>query len=352
MAFAAWYAAAGGALEWPEEVERIRRRARARKLSLERMMKLLAKINYTLSGHTTAEHARLVLEGYAVHDWVASHGADFRDLAQTLYDQVNPPGGGEWLDGASPFSARLQELGRALQLAPLEQDILAFAFLTTASTELSGIFRQLAADRWTAGVLWTAVFATSTDELAKAMRPGSPLRLSGLLQADGRRAQFACVAPFWVDLVARADSLEEALLEPVEEKPGSGQPARLAAEDFEIATRILSNASERRGQPASLRSAQSRERPPPEGRGRRIGSICLAGASLRRRAARGVAVAGIRLRRDHGQRFAHRRARCPAGMLGSWLTSTRQLLDHPARAMARTCAGRAAQRSLQVLRFL
>lgn len=243
VAFAAWYAAAGGALEWPEEVERIRRRARARKLSLERMMKLLAKINYTLSGHTSAEHARLVLEGYAVHDWIASHGAAFVDLARALHDRVIPPGG-EGLDGASPFSVRLHELGRALQLAPLEQDILAFAFLTTASTELSGIFRQLAADRWTAGVLWTAVFATSTDELAKAMRPSSPLRLSGLLQADGRRAQFACVAPFWVDLVARADSLEEALLEPLERKPGSGHPARLAAEDLEIATRILMNGGE------------------------------------------------------------------------------------------------------------
>src|SRR6185437_14308838 len=205
VAFAAWYAAAGGALEWPEEVERIRRRARSRKLSLERMMKLLAKINYTLSGHTSAEHARLVLEGYAVHDWVAGHGAAFMDLARALYDRVNSPDG-QWPDGASPFSVRLHELGRALQLAPLEQDILAFAFLTTASTELSGIFRQLA--------------------------------------ADGRRAQFACVAPFWVDLVARADSLEEALLEPVEEKLGSGHLARLAAEDLEIATRILRTGSE------------------------------------------------------------------------------------------------------------
>jgi len=112
------------------------------------------------------------------------------------------------------------------------------------SDEVVGIFDQLAAARWTAQTLWTALFATTTDELAKAMRPKSPLRLSGLLRSTGRRAQFASVAAFWVDLLAGADSLAEALLEPFDSKTGSGRPARLLEEDLTMAIRLLKNAQE------------------------------------------------------------------------------------------------------------
>ncbi len=246
VAFAAWYAAAGSVLDWPEEVERIRQSERARRLSLERMMKLLSQINYALSGHTSAEHARRVLEGYAVHDWVSRNGSRFRSLAQGLHDRLTADDGGieSLLETAAPFSARLRDLGRALRLAPLEQDILAFAFLTTVADELCGIFDQLASDRWTSGVLWPAVFSTSTDGLAKAMRPASPLRLSGLLHPSGKRVQFASVSPFWVDLLARADSLEGALLEPLEDTVGSGRPARMLGEDVEMAVQLLKNTTE------------------------------------------------------------------------------------------------------------
>lgn len=246
VAFATWYASVGGVLDWPDEVERIRESERAKRLSLERMMRLLAQINHALSGHTSAEHARLVLEGYAVHNWVSRNGPAFTALAEALHDRLSAHADAveSLFEHSSPFSARLRELGRTLKLTPLEQDILAFAFLTTVADELGGIFDQLASDRWTSGVLWTAVFATSTDELAKAMRPASPLRLSGLLQATGRWAQFASVSPFWVDLLARADSLAEALVEPMEEKVGSGRPARLPSEDIDVAARVLQNAKE------------------------------------------------------------------------------------------------------------
>ena len=244
--FAAWYAAAGGVLDWPEEVGSIQRTERARRLSLERMMKLLSQIDYTLSGRTSAQHARLVLEGYAVHDWVSGNGATFASMAKALHDRLlsHDDALKSVFDMASPFSARLRDLGRTLKLAPLEQDILAFAFFTTVSDELSGIFDQLASDRWTSGVLWNAVFAAPTDELSKAMRPASPLRLSGLLQASGRRVQLATVSPFWVDLLARCDSLEEALLEPLEEELGSGRPARLPEDDLGMAVRLLKHANE------------------------------------------------------------------------------------------------------------
>jgi hypothetical protein len=246
VAFAAWYAAIGDALHWPEAVTRIQESERAKRLSLDRMMKLLEQVNYAFSGRTNAEHARLVLEGYAVHDWVSRNVCEFIALASAVHDCLAPLNttAEPTLETISPFASRLTELGRTLKLSSLEQDILSFAFLTTVSHELSGIFEQLASDRWIAGVLWTALFNTSADQLAKAMRPNSPLRLSGLLQAAGRRAQFATVSRFWVDLLANANSLADALLEPLDNKTGAGRPARLLEEDLTLAIRLLKNAKE------------------------------------------------------------------------------------------------------------
>ncbi len=246
MAFAAWYAAVGRVLQWPEPVVRIQEVERAKRLSLGRMTKLLSQIHYAFSGRTNAEHARLVLEGYAVHDWVSRHPQELVTVATAAHDELallcTP--GSPAVEAASPFTARLTDLGRALQLSALEQDILSFAFLTTVSHELSGIFEQLASDRWTAGVLWTAMFGVSSEELARAMRPSSPLRLSGLMRPAGRRARFASVSPFWVDLLAGADSLTEAVLEPLDDKVGSGRPARLLEEDTRLAAGLLAHATE------------------------------------------------------------------------------------------------------------
>ncbi len=49
VAFSAWYAAANGLLDWPDDVETIQRTERAKKLSLDRVMKLLAQMNHTFS---------------------------------------------------------------------------------------------------------------------------------------------------------------------------------------------------------------------------------------------------------------------------------------------------------------
>jgi len=246
VAFAAWYATIVDIIDWPDEVVQIQKAERAKRLSLDRMMKLLSQVNHVFSGRTSAEHARLVLEGYAVHEWVSRNQREFVALATKMRERFEPLHTMPDLvsEIVSPFAARISELGRTLKLSPLEQDILSFAFLTTVSDELSGLFEQLASDRWAAGVLWTAVFDTSSDELTKALRPHSPLRLSGLLQTVGRRTQLANVAPFWVNLLAGADSLTDALLEPLDDKIGSGKPARLLEEDLTLAIRLLKNARE------------------------------------------------------------------------------------------------------------
>lgn len=240
VAFAAWYALIGSVIAWPAEVQRIQEAERGKRLSLERMMKLLSQVNYVFRGRTTAERARLVLEGYAVHDWVSRHPQELTELAAQAQKVFAVRTNTE----ISPFGERITELGLTLALTALEQQILSFAFLTAVSDELCGIFEQMAADRWKAAALWTTLFATSAEELAGAMRPSSPLRLSGLLKTAGRRVQLAAVAPFWVDLLANADSLADALLEPLDDRTGPGRPARLLPEDLTLAIRLLQNARE------------------------------------------------------------------------------------------------------------
>src|SRR5262249_42716011 len=126
MAFAAWYAAVGPVINWPEPVLRIQEVERNKRLSLERMMKLLSQVNYTFSGRTSAGHARLVLEGYAVHDWVHHNGQEFIALAASTHDNVFSMlrTSETALKTLSPFAARVDELGHVIKLSSLERDIL------------------------------------------------------------------------------------------------------------------------------------------------------------------------------------------------------------------------------------
>lgn len=246
VAFAGWYASAGDLLAWPEDVERIQRAARERKLSLERMMKLLAQMNYTFSGSTTAEHARRVIEGYDVHEWVRAHRTVFREQAQKLANQLSAPVSRTAVERGllSSFEQRIAQLADALQMSALEKSILTFAFMAAASDEVRRVFEHLASDRWVAERLWVAIFDTTREELAEALKSTSRLRLSGLLQPAGHDAQLASVSPFWVELLARADDLVAAVLEPFPVKTGAGMPARLHEDDARLAVNVLKNARE------------------------------------------------------------------------------------------------------------
>src|ERR1700731_680214 len=116
VAFSAWYAAGNGLLDWPEEVEAIQGTERAKKLSLDRVMKLLSQMNHTFSGRASAEQAKLILEGYAVHDWVSDNSLVFRALAsdkQEIHRALDDTSV-HAREANSPFAARPHQLGRIL----------------------------------------------------------------------------------------------------------------------------------------------------------------------------------------------------------------------------------------------
>jgi hypothetical protein len=244
VAFAAWYATAGELIDWPPEVRALQAAERARRLSLERMMKLLQQVNYVLAGRLSADHARRVLEGYALHEWLTGHAASFQRLARERLELLERVSHALDDAGHSTFADRVSELSSALGLTSLEHDILSFAVTAAISDEVSGLFEQLAANRWSAERLWQVAFGTSREALARALRADSPLRLSRLLRpADGRQ-QLALVSMFWVELLVRAESLVEAVLEPLPARAGAGMPARLSAEDERLATSVLARAAE------------------------------------------------------------------------------------------------------------
>jgi hypothetical protein len=80
------------------------------------MMKLLSQINYVFCGRTNAEHARLVLEGYAVHDRVGRHAREFMALATEVLEKL--------LDLRST-STLVDEAGSAATVAAFWVDLLA-----------------------------------------------------------------------------------------------------------------------------------------------------------------------------------------------------------------------------------
>ena len=237
--FSAWYAEIGSLITWPTEVQQIQDVQRKKRLTLERMTKLLSNVNYSLLGRSSAQHARRVLEGYEVHGWVVENNARFRFLvSESLrYMEVLPTTGSN--QARLQFAARIAELARVLKLSPLESAIFSLAVVITVSEEMSGLIERLSGDKVSATALWRVMFDASSAELAQAMRADSPLRLSGILESSRWPIKFAEIPSTWVEILAAEDSLFDSILEPLPIQIGSGHPAKLIAEDFDFAVRLL-----------------------------------------------------------------------------------------------------------------
>lgn len=243
MTFAAWYAAAHEVLRWPEEVQQIQAAERARKMSLERMAKLLGQVNHAFEVRPDAVQARALLEGYAVHEWVAQHKDEFRRITREdlpLFENVAQSLSAKSGPGRS-HRGTLEELFGYLELSPLEREILAFAVAATVSHDFGSMLRPLTRERLRAEELWTVLFATTAQDLAKALRPTAALRLCGILQAQSARAQFVQVSDFWLEKFLSSEPLKDTLLEPLEPRSSAGSPARMLEEDLALAADIVRN---------------------------------------------------------------------------------------------------------------
>lgn len=240
--FAAWYAPIADIISWSKEVQSIQEAERKKKLSLERMSSLLSKVNYAVEGGSRdVDYMRRILEGVAVHPWAAENQEDFADLVdeclakfESIYDELLS------LD-RTRFTARVRELADVLELDALGRDVLSFAIACSASVELHTLFGQL--ERSTTPLpaeVFSEMLKTSPAQLRGVLGSTSALHLSGLLRTEGRVNRYPVVSPFWVRVLVEAtEGLAAALAEPMKFRATSGVPARLPAEDLELAARVL-----------------------------------------------------------------------------------------------------------------
>lgn len=240
--FAAWYAPIADVFSWPEEVRNLQEAERKKKLSLERMSSLLSKVNYAVEGGSRdVDYMRRILEGVAVHPWAAEHQEDFADLVdeclgkfESIYDDLLGTHKGR-------FTTRVRELADVLELDALGREVLSFAFACSASVELHTLFGQL--ERSTTPLpaeVFSEMLKTTPAQLRRVLGATSALHLSGLLKSEGRVNRYPVVSAFWVRVLVEAtDGLAAALAEPMKFRATSGVPARLPAEDLELAARVL-----------------------------------------------------------------------------------------------------------------
>lgn len=244
--FASWYCLAEPLISWPEPVRSIQMEQAERKLSLEQTLELLRQFNTGGQRMQVAgpRQARQMLEGYAVHDWVAANARLFEDLtgrASELFGQSRASGARQAAaqQGEEGQDA-LSTLSRVLALSELEADILAFVFLHSYSQELQRIFTCFDAGPWLSKHLWTTVFSANQSELEKALRPSSGLRLSGLLLPSADKTVPARLSEFWQEMFLR-ENLFSSVLEPLKPRRSAGVPARLLDEDLELAANVVRN---------------------------------------------------------------------------------------------------------------
>jgi DNA replication protein DnaC len=250
--FAYWYATAGDIITWPAEGKAIIEEQRAKKLSFERTMALLSKMNAAVAEEAGVEYARRVLEGHALHFWLAENYLEFKtqaEIAQRTFESIamNRVLFEELGDtkGMSRLGRGVAELTEVLQLNSIQRNILVFAICCASAAELRTLFDGLARGFKTeAPGMWANLFGCKEAELAEALSPDGMLRVSGLLSPE-TNSQLPCVSSLWVDLLVKStEGLLPVLVQDSAAllKAGAGIPARLAPEDLELGACILKNA--------------------------------------------------------------------------------------------------------------
>lgn len=243
LVFSAWYAMMGSAVDWPEEAEAVRDAERAKKLSFERATSLLSKMNHALGDGMDVEHARRVLEGYALQEWAQRNVEAFTTALNDFRDRM------ERLEGLlldDMKSSKLEQFAQALQLKSTEKKVLMLAVACTASQELRSFLDQLMRQRRShMAQLWETMLGCKAEDLAQALSSRGVLRKSQLLKSQGDAFKLPAVSAFWVAVLSDPlESLFERLLKPLVGKAGAGIPARLAPEDLDLACEVLSRAKE------------------------------------------------------------------------------------------------------------
>lgn len=231
--FAQWYHNANEMMKWPEEVQAIIEEKRAAKISMERLSTMMSKLGFHTQGSSAAE-IKSLLEGYAVHEWVIGHWAEFVQVLNHSKETFKHL----WDTTPSAYAQRIKQLTETLKLSPLQREILEYAFICGVSPEMGTLmhsFSELYKGRLN---FWTYLFACDSDSLSVALDRDGALLRSGMLDVQGQKV---AVHSFWVALMADTKKeLEELIMEPMTPSKNASVMATLGDTDMELAVNILS----------------------------------------------------------------------------------------------------------------
>lgn len=243
LLFALWYNTAGEFLDWPESAELILERHREKKLTFERAAHLLTNLEKTYHTQVDMAQAQGLLEGFTLHEWVVENFSDFKDLLDAHAKRIAAVKGVTSELGAP--SDNLATFFDCLSLSQTEKMVLALSVYTSSSPIFKTLLQAMTSsdDKALHTGVWCHMLDCTRHELSRALSAQSPLRKSGLLQSPKAGESLPGVSPFWVQVLRNPlESLFDQLLEPLEEKAGSGIPARLADVDRDLAVNLLKNA--------------------------------------------------------------------------------------------------------------
>lgn len=247
MLFACWYSMGADVLDWPQDAQAVQQDQRAKKLSLDRALRLLDQLGKgNASTHGSLKQTRLMLEGYAMHEWVASHWDMFASMAKDRASQLGAAFENLLRDIQDPATIRATEFSKVLKLSPIEEKVLVLAFTCAVASEFRDFLNQLVKERRSnMAHIWCAMLDCSESELQKALSNSGTLRTSRILKGQGKDNQIPRISEFWVDVLSDPlESVFDSLLKPMVITPGAGIPARMGAEDFQLAADILRNGAQ------------------------------------------------------------------------------------------------------------
>lgn len=236
--FAQWYAMSRDLLEWPEEAEKLAEAERNKTIEIERLAKLMQDLGFSSLRGMGADQTRVLMEGYVVHEWVSAHWDEFHTLLTASKEIYND----EWTSDEKrlgEYAYRVRELCTVLELAPLQTQILEFAFTCAIGGEFLGLMSSLAQRFKGRTRIWETMFKCTSSELVTALARDGNLFRSGVLEPSDSIG-LVRVNTYWIESFVEAKgTLEEQLVEPLKEERNAGVMAVLDAADMQLAVSVL-----------------------------------------------------------------------------------------------------------------
>ena len=229
--FSYWSLLLEGTDVWSDEVQAVLDEANQRELSFEEAAKALEHANLSTGKPVSLELSKRLIAAYEVWKFYKQHP----DSVIARVDLVASKAKAQ----AYRKPSRVGALARALELTPLESDLLAFSLVSKAFEPLFRLVQVAQAHGpEVARHFWMAVFDAKEDSFGKALTD-SVLQTTGMLRISMERAPV--LSDYWVSqlLMSETGPLLGSLVQPFSVQAGAALPARLSSEDAELLQKLL-----------------------------------------------------------------------------------------------------------------